>query len=394
MVEQISQKSPASSSIRAASPKIISLKDVEKQPLKRLSSQIGELDRVLGGGVVYGSLILVSGEPGIGKSTLLTQLAMNLENSLYVAGEESPTQIKIRVDRMDSKANFNVLSEVNVDSIIRGIEEKKPSLVIVDSIQTLETDDLNSPPGSVGQVRECTQRLLRVAKAFQIPIFLVGHVTKDGTVAGPKTLEHMVDVVLSLEGDPLSQFRILRSNKNRFGPTDEVGIFEMEESGILEVKNPSRIFLGEELSSPGSAVIATLNGQRPLLVEVQALVTRSNLPIPKRVSTGVDNNRLQLLVAVLSKRLNLSLFDKDVFVNVTGGMKIIEPAADLGIAMAIMSSLKDKALPKSSVFIGEVGLLGEIRMVRDVKRRVQEAKKLGFTNPITPENTKNMANLI
>ena len=389
-MEQITQ-TPSDSGKVISMPEVISLQQVEKKKLDRLNTQIDELDRVLGGGIVLGSVVLVSGDPGIGKSTLLSELAINIPNTLYVAGEESPTQVKIRVDRIDPKANFKIVSEVNVDGILQVIEAQKPTLVIIDSIQTLETDDLNSPPGSVGQVRESAQRLQRLAKILHIPIFLVGHVTKEGTIAGPKILEHMVDVVLSLEGDPLSQFRILRSNKNRFGPTDEVGIFEMEEKGIIEVKNPSKIFLGDHLGAPGSAVIATLNGQRPLLVEVQALVTKSNLPIPKRVSTGVDNNRLQLIVAVLSKRLGLSLFDQDVYVSIAGGMRVSEPAADLGIAMAIISSLKDKQLAPNSIFMGEIGLLGEIRQVREIERRVREAKKLGFLNPITAENVKTVS---
>lgn len=393
---------------------VIQLKDIEKIHYDRLSSGILEFDRVLGGGIVKGSVVLVAGDPGIGKSTLLTQLALNAngkssivnresekqndklqtinhKQTLYVAGEESAQQIKLRTNRIQKDANLAVLNETDVDVIAGVIEDLKPSLVIVDSIQTMETTDLESAAGSVSQVRESAHRLQKVAKKTHVPIFLVGHVTKEGTIAGPRTLEHLVDVVLSLEGDLNNQFRILRSNKNRFGPTDEVGIFEMEEKGMVEVQNPSKLFLEQKVNAPGSAVVAIITGLRPLLLEVQALVTKSNLPIPRRVGTGVDNNRLQLLVAVLSKRLNLPLFEQDVFVNVTGGVKITEPAADLGICMAIISSLKDKSLDPKSVFIGEIGLLGELRNVRSIDRRISEAKKLGYTNIISPQNAKSLS---
>ena len=268
------------------------------------------------------------------------------------------------------------------------------NLVIIDSIQTLETADLNSVAGSVGQVRECAHRLQRLAKDLHIPIFLVGHVTKEGTVAGPRTLEHLVDAVLSLEGESTSNFRLLRATKNRFGPTDEVGIFEMEETGMVEVKNPSKLFLETKVEAPGSAVVATLTGLRPLLVEIQALVTKSFLPMPKRVGSGIDNNRLQLLVAVLSKRLGLPFYDADIFVNVTGGLKVFEPAADLAICLSIISSLKDKVIAPKTVILGEVGLLGEIRDVRGLGKRIAEAKKLGFTNVISPENAKSLAQVV
>lgn len=408
---------------------VVNLKDVEKAKYQRIKSGIGELDRVLGGGIVAGSVVLVSGDPGIGKSTLLTQLALNIsENSeelrepedqiirrsdnpefrssdypnhsesfrkcLYIAGEESPQQIKIRADRIKPGANLAVLNEIDVDLILQAIEDKKPSLVVVDSVQTLETQDLNSVAGSISQVRECAHRLHRVAKSMHIPIFLVGHVTKEGTVAGPRTLEHLVDVVLNLEGDVGNQFRILRAAKNRFGSTDEVGIFEMEESGMVEVKNPSKLFLDTKVDAPGSAVVAIMTGLRPLLVEIQALVTKTTLPVPRRTGSGVDNNRLQLLVAVLQKRLGLHLFDQDIFVNVTGGLKITEPTADLGICMAITSSLKDQIIIPKTVFMGEVGLLGELRNVRHLERRTQEAKKLGFERVISPESAKTLSQAI
>jgi DNA repair protein RadA/Sms len=375
-------------------PTVIDLSTIEKKSYPRLSTQLDEFNRVLGGGIVNGSVVLVAGDPGIGKSTLLSQLALNVDKTLYVAGEESAQQIKLRVDRIKPNANLAVLNEVDVDVICAVVENVKPPLVIVDSIQTLETQDLESVPGSVGQVRESAHRLQRVAKEHHVPIFIVGHVTKEGTVAGPKTLEHLVDVVLNLEGDPSSQFRILRANKNRFGPTDEIGVFEMEESGLIEVKNPSGLFIEEKVDEPGSAVVVIINGLRPLLLEIQALVTKSNLAIPRRVGTGVDNNRLQLLVAVLQKRLGLPLYDQDVFVNVTGGIKALEPATDLAICMAIISSLKDKKLPQKSVFIGEVGLLGELRSVRQLERRVNEAKKLGFSGVVSPNDYKSLGQVV
>lgn len=413
-VETVEQSSFASRhSLTKNEPRatIINLSNIKKTDFERVNTGLGEFDRVLGGGVVPGSLILVSGDPGIGKSTLLTQLALNIKvtgnrlqatdkntvayrlspTALYVAGEESAQQIKIRVDRINPKTDLAVLNETDVDAITEAIEREKPGLAIIDSIQTLETTDLNSVAGSVGQVRESAHRLQRMAKDLHIPIFLVGHVTKEGTVAGPRTLEHVVDVVLSLEGEPSSNFRILRSTKNRFGPTDEVGIFEMEETGMVEVKNPSQVFLDTKVDAPGSAVVATLTGLRPLLVEIQALVTKSFLPVPRRTGSGIDNNRLQLLVAVLQKRLGLPLFDKDIFVNVTGGLKVFEPAADLGICLAIASSLKDQTIAKKTVILGEVGLLGEIRPVQRLDKRVTEARKLGFTNVISPEQVKSLS---
>lgn len=388
--------------------KIIKLSEVEKQRFERVSTGLGEFDRVLGGGIVPGSLVLVSGDPGIGKSTLLTQLALGIgttgqpldTSALYVAGEESAQQIKIRAERINPGADLAVLNETDVDVIVGKMEEvfsqgeALDRLVIVDSIQTMETSDLSGVAGSVGQVRECAHRLQRVAKRLHIPIFLVGHVTKEGTVAGPRTLEHLVDVVLSLEGESTSNFRILRSTKNRFGPTDEVGIFEMEETGMIEVKNPSQIFLETKVEAPGSAVVATLTGLRPILVEIQALSTKSFLPAPRRTGSGIDNNRLQLLVAVLQKRLGLPLYDQDIFVNVTGGLKVYEPAADLAICLAIASSLKDKAIAGKTVIVGEVGLLGEVRGVRGLDKRVSEAKKLGFKNIISSENAKSLSQAV
>ncbi len=392
LVEQVvrAQGSVARGKNMAGTSQVIQLKDVDKAKYQRVLSGFEEVDRVLGGGIVVGSIILISGDPGIGKSTLLTQIALTVDKTLYVAGEESAQQIKIRAERIDPKADLAVLNEVDVDVITSVIEQVKPPLVVIDSIQTLQTGDLESVAGSVGQVRESAHRLQRLSKSLHIPIILVGHVTKEGTVAGPRTLEHLVDTVLSLEGDPSNNFRLLRAAKNRFGSTDEVGIFEMEQSGVIEVKNPSKLFLDQKVDAPGSAVAVTMTGFRPLLVEVQALVTKSYAPLPRRSGSGVDNNRLQLLVATLSKRLNLPLGDKDIFVNVTGGIRITETAADLAICMAIISSLSDKTIPSTTAFVGEVGLLGELRNVRQLDKRSIEAKKLGFTKIISSENAKSL----
>lgn len=406
MVEQMTHSQATKATLKRISntAEIVNIQNIEHKNYPKLISKLDEFNRVLGGGIVVGSVVLVSGDPGIGKSTLLTQIALEFSQNqvsktekpatdnrvLYVAGEESAQQIKIRADRIQKNAFLPILNETDVDVIIGTLEEFKPNLVIIDSIQTLETTDLESAAGSVSQVRESAHRLQKLAKKLHIPLLIVGHVTKEGTIAGPKTLEHVVDVVLNLEGDPTTNFRILRTSKNRFGPTDEVGIFEMEETGMIEVKNPSQLFLDEKINAPGSAVVATLSGLRPLLIEIQALVTKSNLAIPRRVGTGIDNNRLQLLVAVLSKRLNLPLYEQDIFVNVTGGLKLSEPAVDLGICMAIISSLKNKPLPEKTLFVGEVGLLGELRKVRSLDRRTTEAKKLGFTKVISPENTKTL----
>jgi DNA repair protein RadA/Sms len=377
--------------------KPVKLSEVEGISEKRIPTNIGEFDRVLGGGIVPGSVILVAGEPGIGKSTLLTQLALRLaglakgKQILYVCGEESPAQIKMRIDRIsdgakgiERRVNLLFLPEVNVDVVIASVEKEKPGLVIVDSIQTMVTQDLTSSAGSISQTSECTSRLLDVAKRQAIPMLLVGHVTKEGSIAGPKVLEHMVDTVLELSGDRQHEFRLLRASKNRFGATDEVGIFVMEDSGMHEVANPSDRFLADRQKKvPGSSIVCVLEGTRPMLVEIQALVVHSNLAVPRRVASGVDQRRVQILVAVLTKRCVVRLGNMDVYVNVAGGLNIREPASDFGIALAIASSAKNKALPYDSVVVGEIGLLGEVRKVGRLKQRLSEAKAQGFKRVIT-----------
>jgi DNA repair protein RadA/Sms len=370
----------------------------------RLPTGMGELDRVLGGGIVAGSAVLVAGEPGIGKSTLLTQLALRLAalaqgkpGVLYVCGEESPEQVKLRVERLASSTGSKssigrtgdllLLAETDVDQIVEQVAKVvQVGLVIVDSVQALSTQDLAGMAGSVGQVRESAGRLIKVSKGLGIPLFLVGHVTKEGAIAGPKVLEHMVDVVLSLEGEREHDFRILRALKNRFGATDEVGVFAMSEAGMKEVANPSDVFLQErQIGVPGSVVAVTVSGLRPMLVEIQALVVPTQLAIPRRVSTGIDQRKVQLLTAVLQKRCGLGLGSSDIFVNVAGGLTLNDPGADLGVALAIASSFLDKPLPARSVAVGEVGLLGEIRQVRRLAQRVGEAKKLGYALVVGPE---------
>jgi len=385
----------------------IRLSQVKSRQVSRISTGINELNRVLGAseksaGVVPGSVVLLAGEPGIGKSTLLTQLALKMKTQvLYVCGEESPEQIKLRIDRMGQNkqkgANLAFLGETDVDVVVESVRSlsKKPGLVIVDSIQTMATSDLTGMAGSVGQVRECSYRLLNIAKELNMPVFLVGHVTKEGSIAGPKVLEHLVDTVLYLEGDKKHIFRILRAQKNRFGSMDEVGVFLMTNKGLEEVKNPSDVFLEErQLKVPGSVIVATMEGTRSVLVEVQALVVPSQLAVPRRVGTGVDQKRLQLLTAVLSKRARLPLGQWDVYVNVAGGLNLREPAADLGICLAIASSFKNKVVNSKLAVFGEVGLLGEVRKVSFNDKRINEAKKLGYTQVIGPSRVRNIGEVI
>jgi len=361
----------------------------------RMKTGIEEFDRVLGGGVVPGSVVLVAGEPGIGKSTLLTQIVASL-GGLYVTGEESLEQVKMRVERLKEakRKDFFLLAETLVESILEGLksdEGKKSGIVVVDSVQTLTTEDLTGTAGSVGQVRECAQKLTGLAKRSNFALFLVGHVTKEGAIAGPKVLEHLVDTVLYLEGERFGALRLLRVSKNRFGPTDEVGVFELIDRGMVEVKNPSKLFLSERARGvSGSAVVAVMEGTRPMLAEIQALVVPTSLAIPRRVASGVDYSRLQMVVAVLTRRLGIPLGSFDVYVNVAGGLKVLEPAADLGMALAIASSFKNKPLVEKSVVFGEVGLLGEIRMVGQVRKRTLEAKRLGFKYVVSPEKYRSL----
>lgn len=366
------------------------LSDITIQEENKIQTGIEELDRVLGGGIVQGSLTLVGGDPGIGKSTLLLQVCRNLAEKghmvLYISGEESLVQIKMRADRIGSfNSNMLLLCETNLDTISEVIRQKKPEIVIIDSIQTMYNDNVSAAPGSVSQVRESTGVLLQLAKGLGVSVFIVGHVTKEGTVAGPRVLEHMVDTVLYFEGDRHASYRILRGVKNRFGSTNEIGVFEMREQGLAEVENPSEYMLnGRPENASGSVVACTMEGTRPLLIEIQALVCHSNFGIPRRQTTGTDFNRVNLLMAVLEKRSGVQLSGCDAYVNITGGMKIMEPAIDLGIVLAILSSFRNKALNPKLIAFGEVGLSGEVRAVSMAKQRVAEAEKLGFDTCIVP----------
>lgn len=359
---------------------LIKLSDVKSENFKRISTTFNEVDRVLGGGMVPGSVVLLGGEPGIGKSTILLQLADKMAGTFYISGEESAQQIKMRADRLKIEAKgISLMSETNVDAIISSLQKQKPSLVIIDSVQTMYTETFPSTAGSIVQVRETALRLQKYAKANNVPVILVGHVTKDGSVAGPKTLEHMVDVVLYLEGERFHDLRILRTTKNRFGATDEIGIFEITSLGLCEVDNPSKVFLSDESANlPGSIVTVTIEGTRPLLVEIQALVSESNFGYPKRTASGFDLNRLQLIVAILVNRGGLKLNASDIYLNVAGGFYLKEPAADLAVALAIASAYKNKNIERKLVAFGELGLGGEIRSVNFTNKRLSEAKRLGF----------------
>ena len=375
--------------------KVLSLSEVEADDQARITTGMRELDRVLGGGIVPGSLILVGGDPGIGKSTLLLQVCQKLskdKNVLYISGEESPAQIKLRANRMgDFNENLKLLCETNLDMIRSVIENKRPELVIIDSIQTMYSEEVASAPGSVSQVRESTNVFMQLAKGLGITIFIVGHVTKEGTVAGPRVLEHMVDTVLYFEGDRHASYRILRGVKNRFGSTNEIGVFEMRQSGLVEVENPSEYMLsGKAENASGSVVACSIEGTRPMLIEIQALVCESNFGMPIRTATGTDYNRVNLLMAVLEKRIGLHLGNCDAYVNIAGGIRMNEPAIDLGIVMAIISSYKNRPVDEKMIVFGEVGLSGEIRAVNMPEQRVAEAKKLGFETCVIPEVSKDM----
>ncbi len=394
MVEElIEPEAPAPQNRRSSgrtTSQPVRLGEVKADGFERLQLPLVEFSRVLGGGVVPGSLVLVGGDPGIGKSTLLLEVAGLMANlhgpTLYVSGEESARQIKMRADRLKMQANdLYLVTETNLAAMLDHISSVKPVLTIVDSIQTTYDDTLKSSAGSVSQVRECASRFQELAKDSGVVVFLVGHVTKEGAIAGPRVLEHIVDTVLYLEGDPFHRYRLLRSVKNRFGATSEVGVFEMAEQGMVEVTNPSEAFLAErQVNAPGSTIAVTMEGTRPLLVEIQALASTTTFANPRRTANGIDYNRLLLLSAVLTRRVHVSLQDKDVFVNVIGGLQIDEPAADLSVAIAVASSVKDRPVHADMAFVGEIGLSGELRAVGQMEARLKEAAKLGFKRCVVP----------
>lgn len=390
--EASSTKSQASNKIKAPSVAPQKLSEVKHIEKNRLKSGFAEFDRVTGGGIVHGSVILLAGDPGIGKSTLLLHV-IGATGGLYVSGEESAEQVKLRAKRLGIQGeNIAILSETNAEAISLVFESRTYPLVIVDSIQTLSSSDLEGMPGSVGQIRRSAEVLVTAAKRIGVPVIIIGHVTKEGAIAGPKVLEHMVDTVLYLEGERFASARILRTLKNRFGAVEEVGIFDMGEKGLTEVSNPSALFLQDRVKNvPGSVVTVIMEGTRPVLVEIQALVNATQLAMPRRVGNGVEYNRLQLLVAILQKRLNLPLGGFDVFVNVSGGLRVAEPAVDLAIAMAIITSFKNAPLSSDTAVFGEVGLLGEVRRVVGEERRIREAKRLGFTSVMSPSSVRSLS---
>ena len=391
VVDKKSAGTLAKQKATASEAKVLPLSQIEMTYDKRVSTDMKELDRVLGGGIVQGSMVLVGGDPGIGKSTLLLQVCRNLSEHnikvLYISGEESLQQIKIRAERIGNFGDsLKLLCETNLDTIKAVIDREKPQIVVIDSIQTMFNEEVSSAPGSVSQVRESTGVLMQIAKGMGISIFIVGHVTKEGVVAGPRVLEHMVDTVLYFEGDRHAAYRILRGVKNRFGSTNEIGVFEMRQDGLVEVENPSEYMLsGKPEGASGSVVACSMEGTRPILLEVQALVCHSNFGIPRRTAAGTDFNRVNLLMAVLEKKAGVHLAASDAYVNIAGGMKMTEPAIDLGICLAIISSAKEIVIPDSVMAFGEIGLSGEVRAVSMAGQRVQEAKKLGFETVILPE---------
>lgn len=391
MVEEVVDKKTTVTHKQITELQVSKLNDVQSSSEERLDTHIKELNRVLGGGIVPGSLVLVGGDPGIGKSTLLLQTCRSLSDQhtsvLYISGEESLQQIKMRADRIGTFSDdMMLLCETNLDLIQGVIEERRPQVVVVDSIQTMFRENVNSAPGSVSQVREATSVLMRLAKEKGIAIFVVGHVTKEGTVAGPRVLEHMVDTVLYFEGDRYAAYRILRAVKNRFGSTNEIGVFEMCQTGLREVPNPSEYMLdGKPQNASGSIVVCTMEGTRPLLVEIQALVCHSAFGMPRRTAAGVDYNRVNLLMAVLEKTVGVKLADQDAYINIAGGMKISEPAVDLGLVLSIISSFRNRPIAEDVICFGEVGLSGEVRSVNMVEQRIAEARKLGFKQCILPK---------
>lgn len=401
-VEEPVIKSPHATgqSVRRVDRPPVSIDEIKGDKEERFTTDIEEFDRVLGGGIVPGSLTLVGGDPGIGKSTLLLQVCKQLSDTgrevLYISGEESLSQIKMRADRIGTfQKQFRLLTEINLDIIAQTVKKEKPDVVVIDSIQTMFNEQVNAAPGSVSQVRESTAVLLQLAKGENIAILIVGHVTKEGTVAGPRVLEHMVDTVLYFEGDKQDIYRILRGVKNRFGSTNEIGVFEMEEGGLKEIKNPSEYMIsGKPQGASGSVVTCCMEGTRPMLMEVQALVCDTNFQIPRRQATGCDFNRMNLLIAVIEKRIRIPLGHEDAYINFAGGMKITEPATDLAVVMALVSSYKNTPVDDKMIVFGEVGLSGEVRGVSMVKQRVLEAKKMGYTSCMVPyTNYKQLADI-
>ena len=374
----------------AASSQLQKISSIKAAEIERIPTGISEFDRVLGGGLVEGGVVLIGGDPGIGKSTLLLQVLCHLgkaAQAIYVSGEESPQQIAMRAKRLGLDAsNVELLAEINLEKILATLQTHKPNIAVIDSIQTVYSEALQSAPGSVAQVRECSAQLTRLAKQLGITVILVGHVTKEGTLAGPRVLEHIVDTVLYFEGDQNSAFRLIRAFKNRFGAVNELGVFAMTEHGLREVANPSALFLSHhEGQVAGSCITVTMEGTRPLLIEIQALVDESHAPSPKRLATGLEQNRLAMLLAVLNRHAGIPCFDQDVFINAVGGVKIAEPAVDLAVILSIVSSLKNKPLDNKLIVFGEVGLAGEVRPVQGGQMRLKEAAKLGFTKAIVPK---------
>ncbi len=396
----IASKKGASAKNRSSVASVNRLSEIDSTIEKRILTGIGEFDRVLGGGIVEGSLILLSGDPGIGKSTILLQICQKLGNQgkvLYISGEESARQLKLRANRLEVDSdNLYITAQTDVASIVETIKSEKPSIVIIDSIQTMIIEDLSSSAGSVTQVRESTNIFMHLAKSLGIPIFIVGHVNKDGAIAGPKVLEHIVDTVLYFEGERNYSYRILRSAKNRFGSTNEIGVFEMTQTGLKEVENPSLLMLsGRPKNSSGTCVACTMEGSRPILAEVQGLVTASGFGTPRRMSTGFDYNRMNMIIAVLEKRAGYFFGTMDTYLNVVGGLKLYEPAADLSVAMSLISSLKDVVVDEQTLAFGEIGLAGEIRAVNNCEQRIAEALRLGFTRCVIPfHNYKSLSKTI
>jgi DNA repair protein RadA/Sms len=389
--EEIVETSKRKPTISKSKYELNTIETISADEADRIKTGITEFDRVLGGGLMPGSVILLGGDPGIGKSTLAMQATSNINQKvLYATGEESEKQIKLRASRLKmSSPNFYVQAETNLSDILGAINQLSPAVVVIDSIQTMYRSELDNSPGTITQIRECTSLLMEEAKKKHYSVIIIGHVTKEGMIAGPKLLEHMVDAVIQFEGESNYSFRILRAQKNRFGSTNEIGVFEMHEDGLREVKNPSELFLSErEKLTPGSVVTSSIEGTRPILLEVQALVTPSNYGYPQRVSNGFDQRRLSILLAVLEKRAGVRVSATNVFVNIAGGIRITEPAADLAVCAAIASSLTEKVFENQTIIIGEVGLGGEIRSVGHIEKRIQEAEKLGFKNAIIPSSNK------